>query len=250
MAWREVDAELHLARCPEYTACDRSKLPRYCIHTHGGLESLAADEVRALGSCSEIVPLPGKVLFASTAELAALRRLRSAECLSLVVFCSPPPAMPEAAEADGAPDLASGSADGEIPAPNGGRAQDGEMCWRDIFAAFYASLPSDAARRWLRRLDAELRERILPALRAAEAHWRRAVGHAPGAPVRFRASVKRSGEGSRRCGVTSQLMEKLLGGLAREALGWEVDLRRDGWDACILLSWSGAHVVLEVPLTA
>ena len=84
---------------------------------------------------------------------------------------------------------------------------------------------SAAAAAWLRRLEALLRDTALPALRALEGEWRAAVGATDTThPLRFRASVRRSGAASTPPDVTSIDMEQVLGGLA-PALGWSVALK-------------------------
>ena len=209
----------------------------YVLHSHAGLESLAATEVKDMGDAStQVVQLFGKVLFQSTASLDALRALRSAEDLSLLCWASP-----VSAALLGAP-----NANGAQPASQTTAAS----ALADDFAAFYAALDPIAAA-WLRRLEELLRNRALPALEALVPTWRSAVGlegNGRGARERlgFRVTVKRSGKETTAPGVTSVSMEQLLGGLIVERLGWRVDLKRP--ELNVVMQWCEAQATLELPL--
>ena len=227
---------------PPYVASERDVGPlRYCIRTCGGLELLAAEEVEQVEGCTDARPLLGKVIFASTAPLAALRSaVPMAEELSLLCWAIPTPPMPgEPTDEPVAPAAGAKGAAGEAtlaPKPE----------YAPAFAAFYEALEPVAAT-WFRALEALLRTHALPAIQAREAEWRRMCGHAPAHQIAFRASVRRGGARSSSVGATSQLMEQLLGGLCCDAFGWRVDLRSPDLD--LNLHWNEAQVVVEMPIT-
>lgn len=68
----------------------------YLLHVGIGLESLAATEVAQTVSASTVTILQGKVAFRSDAPFSELRRLRSAESLSLLCWVAQMPSMPVA----------------------------------------------------------------------------------------------------------------------------------------------------------
>jgi hypothetical protein len=74
---------------------------------------------------------------------------------------------------------------------------------------------------------------VLPALVAAEGVWCAATGHSRSSGIAFRATVNRGGARTKGIGVTSLLMEKILGGVCSELPNWRVDL--NNWD----LRWEG-----------
>lgn len=186
----------------------------YCIRAVGGLEVIAAEEVTRAGY-HEVHALIGRVLFTTNEPTASVRDLRSALMLSLLCWASPAPTMPGEDEALG----------GVAPTPE---------------------LKQARAVAWLARFEALVLEHMLPNLRALEAHWRVAVGHREDR-IRFRVSVKRSGERSALCGASSQQMAALLGALVLEQLGWTVDLR--DFDCEIVCAWNEQQVCVEVPIS-
>lgn len=212
----------------------------------GGLETLAAEEVNEMpGSCNAIC-LQGKVLFASDAPLETLLRLRSAEKLALLCWATPAPVLQSEGGA-----CASGSGTGVDAAT---RAIGTEFAPRPEFAAEFAAFYQElveqeqhAAASWLREFEEIVRCHALPALKALAATWCATTQHDTRKSISFRATVHRGGKTSSRCGVTSLLMEKMLGGLVCESLGWRVDLKR--WDCDVSLHWNEAQVVLELPIT-
>jgi hypothetical protein len=207
---------------------------RYVIHVTGGLEPLSAQEVAEVPGCADVNCLLGKVLFSSNAPLDTLRGLRSAEMLSLLCLALPPPAMPGEPRPAQVPDK-EGEGEGEKEGEGEGeggrgvhRASEGGACGRAAeYAAFYAELPPRAAA-WLRGLEALVRREMLPALSAAEGVWCAATGHSRSRGIAFRATVNRGGARTKGIGVTSLLMEKIIGGVCSEMPHWRVDLKN--WD--------------------
>lgn len=187
---------------------------RFVIHVIGGLETLAAEELAGIEGISDVVLLQGKVLFSSSAPLERLRCLRSAERLSLLCWAAPTPAMP------GEENAAAHALPPEEPeaafAPKAECAEE--------FARFYSEL-GDRTALWLRGLEAALRAFALPALQAQERTWRAVTQHGHSRKIAFRADVNRGGKRTSSCGVTSLLMEQMLGGLCCRHLGWRVDLK-------------------------
>ena len=214
---------------------------RLTITRTGGLETLAAEEVQEIPGCCEAICLQGKVLFASGAPLETLLRLRSAEKLALLCWATPAPAMPGEGGTGARLDAAGRELEAEF-APRPDFAAE--------FAAFYRELEENqhvAAAAWLREFERAMRCHALPALKACVPTWCAATRHGDSKVISFRATVNRGGNSSGSCGVTSLLMEKLLGGLVCESLGWRVDLKR--CDVDVALHWNEAQVVLELPIT-
>jgi hypothetical protein len=207
---------------------------RFVIHVIGGLETLAAEELEGIEGISEVLLLQGKVLFASSAPLETLRCLRSAERLSLLCWAAPTPPMP--GEESSHPSLPPEEPEAAF-APKPESAEE--------FAKFYSEL-GDRTASWLRGLEAALRAFALPALQAQERTWRAVTQHGHSRKIAFRADVNRGGKRTSNCGVTSLLMEQMLGGLCCHHLGWRVDLRH--WDVDVSLHWNEAQVVLELPV--
>ena len=214
---------------------------RLTITRTGGLETLAAEEVQEVPGCCEAICLQGKVLFASTAPLETLLRLRSAEKLALLCWATPAPAMPGEGGTGARLDAAGREPEAEF-APRSEFAAE--------FAAFYRQLEENqqaAAAAWLREFERAMRCHALPALKASLPAWCAATRHEDSKVISFRATVNRGGKSSGSCGVTSLLMERVLGGLVCESLRWRVDLKR--CDVDVALHWNEAQVVLELPIT-
>lgn len=115
------------------------------VHVTGGVEALAADEVRREAGATDVRQLAGKVCFSSGAPFATLLKLKSVESVSLLVWCCTTPEMPERLE-DGASE-----ADGKA-----------------------------LEERWIARFAELLTEHALTSIGAIEESWRRDVGHGPG----------------------------------------------------------------------
>ena len=194
------------------------------MHVSAGLELVAISELSASPLYSGVVPLLGKVLFTSAEPLNPLCcSLRVAEEIALLGWTSP-----------------------SATALSGMTTGDGGM------ASWSLSNGEAATAAWLRHFEALISTTIVPALGSLERPWRAAIGldgaDAGGAdaPIRFRVSVKRSGDKAQTCGVTSEAMERLVGAACVARLGWRVDLTR--FDLNVVLQWSAAQCVLELPL--
>eukprot|EP00961_Rhodomonas_salina_P289213 3908097-Rhodomonas_salina.1 len=213
---------------------------RFVIHVIGGLETLANEELEGIEGISEVLLLQGKVLFASSAPLETLRCLRSAERLSLLCWAAPTPPIQGEQSADAKVDVPPFLPPDEPEAAFAPKPESAEE-----FAKFYSEL-SERTTSWFRGFEAVLRTHALPALQAQERAWRAATQHEDCRRIAFRANVNRGGKRTSSCGVTSLLMEQMLGGLCYHHLGWHVDLKR--WDVDVSLHWNEAQVVLELPI--
>ena len=236
-------------------------------------------QVNEIPGTSDVLLLQGKVLFSSFAPLEKLCCLRSAERLSLLCWASPTPPMP--GEQTAPTNSPSPDPPGPGSEPEAGFAPRPEFA--EEFAEFYGKQRPETAL-WLREFESILRKHTLPALQAslsvsvqcsmlmqsstvitlrilpnlhcfllmcawiqAQEHvWRAAIGLEPGRQIAFRADVKRGGKRTSNCGVTSLLMEEMLGGLCLQHLGWRVDLK--GWDLDLSMHWNEAQVVVEMPI--
>jgi hypothetical protein len=114
--------------------------------------------------------------------------------------------------------------------------EDGIKCAESVGLLIWAEVTPDMsvvgnAEAWLDRFSKLLRESCKAGIPAMDSMFRKAVTHPRDQPIRFRCSVKRSGNQSK--GVTSVQMEVRLASLFDE---WVVSLR--DWDVEVFMHWT------------